>query len=471
MLRRTALSSLLFGLIWHLTTGAILANEARSVAYDARRVLGVPLHVITVNLNDPHIKVSVATADGFPRGHEPFGDFVSRVAPTAAITGTYFHNSSFYPVGDIIVDGRMRNHGRVGTLLRITPYNEVTFAPWSREASAHGGQYETVLGAGPRLLVDGGVAVRARAEGFRDPHVLGRAPRTAVGLTVHNKLLLVAVRQALTLTELAKVMRAMGCVHAMNLDGGSSSALYFQGEAMVSPQRPLVNLLVVHEDVPLLARTVPPLTPKDRSKLQSWIGAKAAVHYSAGGRLSARGAHAEAGKHYATAAYIAGSNASYYASLGTALEAWGDDPAAAKACATAGHILVRKEEYHRALAPLTKALELNPLEVSAYDDLAVAFGRVYGKRAGTQAISEPMRLEREWKIAGADALQQAGAEIASARLRQVATTSSELDAKAIALDGREEPQHQAPTALWNELYVHVMAEADEILTRERPPIA
>lgn len=454
MLRRTAWRSLLLCVIWALGSGIPAADDARSVAYDTRVVLGVPVHTVTVNLNDPHIKVSVATATGFPRARESFGDFVGRVAPTAAVTGTYFSNSSFYPVGDIVVDGRPRIRGRVGTTMGITPYNEVRFAPAPRGRYADWSAYETVLGAGPRLLLDGEVAVDAGREGFRDPHVLGRAPRTAVGVTGHNKLLLVAVLRAVTLTELAKTMRAMGCVQAMNLDGGSSSAMYFDGKAMVWPQRPLVNLLVVHEDVPLLARTVPALSAQVRSDRADWLARKAAEHFSAGERLSARGAHAEAARQYGAAAHLAGSNASYYGAAGTALEAYGDDEAAARACATAGHILVRKREYRRALAPLGRALRLNPFEASAYDDFAIAYGHVYADRMKAPTALDAARAEADPR----------GSDPQAARHAVTVDQMPPVDA---AEAGRPDgPKHRPRTAAWNELYVHVMARPDELLRRE-----
>jgi len=470
MLRRTAWSSLLLCVICSLATGLVWAAEVRSVAYEGRRVLGVAVHVITVNLNDPHIKVSVATAEGFPRAHEPFGPFVSRIAPSAAVTGTYFHSSSFYPVGDIVVDGRARHRGRVGTTMGITPYNEVTFAPLSRDGRAHCAAYETVLGAGPRLLVDGEVRVDARREGFRDPHVLGRAPRMAVGVTEHNKLLLVALRRAVTLTELAKIMRAMGCVQAMNLDGGSSSAMYFDGRALVSPGRPLVNLLVVHENVPLLARTVPPLSSEVRSERQLWLASKAAEHFAAGERLARRGAHTAAVRHYDAAAYLAGNNASYHAALGMGLEAQGKPKAAAKAYGASGHILVRKQQYRRALASLANALALNPLEVSAYDDLAIAYGHVYADEQDAPSASEGMGFVQTWPDGIRQAEQQTTARVSWAAAGRSAAVGGGERAGNLEAGGPQPPRPRVSAAASNELYVHVTTEADELLRRERTAV-
>ena len=70
----------------------------------------------------------------------------------------------------------------------------------------------------------------------------GRNPRTAIGYTEDNKLILVAVdgREnysiGLTLNELANFMLSLGCVNAMNLDGGGSTVMYVNGRIVNNPQ-------------------------------------------------------------------------------------------------------------------------------------------------------------------------------------------------------------------------------------------
>ncbi|MGD8239522.1 MAG: hypothetical protein PVH68_13265, partial [Armatimonadota bacterium] len=210
----------------------------------------------------------------------------------------------------------------------------------------------------------------------------------------------------------------------------------------------------VHEDVPLLARTVPALSAQVRSDRADWLARKAAEHFSAGERLSARGAHAEAARQYGAAAHLAGSNASYYGAAGTALEAYGDDEAAARACATAGHILVRKREYRRALAPLGRALRLNPFEASAYDDFAIAYGHVYADRMKAPTALDAARAEADPR----------GSDPQAARHAVTVDQMPPVDA---AEAGRPDgPKHRPRTAAWNELYVHVMARPDELLRRE-----
>lgn len=107
------------------------------------------------------------------------------------------------------------------------------------------------LGAGPRLVKDGKVVyteASARDEGFTDPKILtNSSARSAVGITSGGELLLVTVASAKML-QLAEVMQQLGAVDAMNLDGGASSGLVFNGAYVTRPGRPLSNALVVVVD-------------------------------------------------------------------------------------------------------------------------------------------------------------------------------------------------------------------------------
>jgi hypothetical protein len=105
-----------------------------------------------------------------------------------------------------------------------------------------------VVGGGPRLLRDGRVAVTARAEGFAplrsfaQAFVRGRQPRTLAGVTDDGRLLLVTVdgrRPAwsvgMTLPEAARLMRSLGAVDALNLDGGGSTTMVVRGQVVNRP--------------------------------------------------------------------------------------------------------------------------------------------------------------------------------------------------------------------------------------------
>jgi exopolysaccharide biosynthesis protein len=90
------------------------------------------------------------------------------------------------------------------------------------------------------LVKNGSVFVTAKAEEFPADIAVGRAPRTALGVTKDGHVLLVVVdgRQpdhsiGMTLTELAGFMKELGATQAMNLDGGGSSEMTV-GEKVVN---------------------------------------------------------------------------------------------------------------------------------------------------------------------------------------------------------------------------------------------
>lgn len=125
-----------------------------------------------------------------------------------------------------------------------------------RLVPGHPAGVRAALGGGPRLVRAGQVEVTGVEERFQPDVLLGRAPRTAVGVTEDGKLLLVvadgrnpAVSSGLTLEELAELMRSLGARDAMNLDGGGSSTLVLRGLVLNEPsdgdERPVGSGLFV----------------------------------------------------------------------------------------------------------------------------------------------------------------------------------------------------------------------------------
>ena len=104
------------------------------------------------------------------------------------------------------------------------------------------GEIAHVLGAGPRLLKDGEIFITAEEEDFQEDIIKGRAPRSALGITSDNRLILITVdgRQpyrsvGINLKNLARLMQESGAVEAMNLDGGASARMMVRGFTMNVP--------------------------------------------------------------------------------------------------------------------------------------------------------------------------------------------------------------------------------------------
>ncbi len=112
-----------------------------------------------------------------------------------------------------------------------------------------------IISGGPYLVKDSEVFVDMTAQKLGA--IGGRNPRSAIGYTADNNLVLVAVdgregsSVGMTLMELAYFMQSIGCTNAMNLDGGGSTVMYVKGQVVNNPAQrggiPLSNAIVLSE--------------------------------------------------------------------------------------------------------------------------------------------------------------------------------------------------------------------------------
>jgi hypothetical protein len=95
------------------------------------------------------------------------------------------------------------------------------------DASACPAHFREGLAAGPRLLRDGAVTV--------DTQIQTRHPRTALGISAQGDSVWLVVTdgrqtgysEGATLGEMAELLKGLGAVNAINLDGGGSSAIVY----------------------------------------------------------------------------------------------------------------------------------------------------------------------------------------------------------------------------------------------------
>ncbi len=219
---------------------------ASGVTVHYQIVNNFPVKYVAVDMHDPEVVVTTAVAQPFPNGLESWSSILGRLQPDAAINGTYFCMHTYLPVGDVAVNGQLLYRGVVGTALCILPDNRVYYCPGPTFGNPDWTGCQTVLCAGPRLLCDGRVTIMARAEGFRDPHVLGSASRSVVAYCNDGTLLLITVETAISLDNLACVCKNLGAAQAMCLDGGTSSGLYGDGRTLTRPGRGVSTMLAVY---------------------------------------------------------------------------------------------------------------------------------------------------------------------------------------------------------------------------------
>ena len=96
-----------------------------------------------------------------------------------------------------------------------------------------------IISGGPYLVKNNEIYVDMTAQKLAA--IGGRNPRTAIGYTKDNHLIMMTAdgREGasigLTLMELASLMKEFGCVNAMNLDGGGSTVMYVNGAVVNKP--------------------------------------------------------------------------------------------------------------------------------------------------------------------------------------------------------------------------------------------
>ncbi len=96
-----------------------------------------------------------------------------------------------------------------------------------------------VISGGPYLVKDGEIYIDTKEEKLQA--INGANPRTLIGYTKDNDFIMVTVdgREShsvgMNLYEAAKFMKSLGCINAINLDGGSSSVMYLNGKITNTP--------------------------------------------------------------------------------------------------------------------------------------------------------------------------------------------------------------------------------------------
>ncbi|MBD0309921.1 MAG: phosphodiester glycosidase family protein [Microcoleus sp. T1-bin1] len=236
------------------------AKQAKPVQLGRQNVAGASFYLTTIDLADPEIYITIGLANNaafantskVTRGDEPFENMVARYRAAVVANGTFFgKNEQKSVLGNMVAAGKFLKYSRwenYGTTLGIKAGNQLEMVTARIEGKPDWSQHWFSLTCGPRLVKGGKVWLSPLSEGFKDSHVLGVGSRTAIGFPAsRDKLFLVTFLDSLSLEAEAKVMQAIGCFEAMNLDGGASVGLAHQGEILLPPGRNLTNVLVVYD--------------------------------------------------------------------------------------------------------------------------------------------------------------------------------------------------------------------------------
>lgn len=229
--------------------------------------------------SSPEIRVIIIPATG-ETGREMVSDFAKRENACLAVNGGYFLNRDHrsFPIGLLVTNSSVISNAShriirddvrydaIRAALGFLPDGSADFAwvssrndsvfAWLRPIDNHRdrpapmpagntGVYwpvEYALAAGPSLFQHSGDSITAEEEIFFDSPIPNVHPRTAAGIAADGSLILMVVdgRQSqsrgVSLTELAHMMRSIGAVRAINLDGGGSSAMVLNSTLLNRPE-------------------------------------------------------------------------------------------------------------------------------------------------------------------------------------------------------------------------------------------
>lgn len=226
-------------------TEPFLGVTLREITFDQPRPLQI--RVAEIDLKNPDISFLVTPGNGDPNGDEP-GDpnnettrqttlkFLKEHNAQLAINATFFKMgvADTDNVGLVVSRGEhISPFGNNWPAINIDEKNRVAIVRGTNDTfdvtspKKKISLYNAVAGS-DQIVTDGNaIENQPDREFFTTPH-----PRTAIGITNDNKLLLVTVdgrqpgtSEGIPLDELAQLMIELGAVQAINLDGGGSTTM------------------------------------------------------------------------------------------------------------------------------------------------------------------------------------------------------------------------------------------------------
>jgi hypothetical protein len=222
--------------------------------------------MVTIDLSAPGLEIITDTASDYDCNTDcptkTLVDYVKAASGFTAINGSYFcasdyiscattKNYFFYPVYNSRL-GKMINADQLkwpttGPILVFGTDNHPYFILSTQEfkdvatfESAYGTKIKAAISNKPALIHNGINIVSDQELDTKQRTV--KSLRSGIGIKDNKAFLLVASNA--TVIDLGNIMESLGMDQAMNLDGGGSTALYYQGLYKAGPGRNLPNAIV-----------------------------------------------------------------------------------------------------------------------------------------------------------------------------------------------------------------------------------
>ncbi|MEH1901326.1 MAG: phosphodiester glycosidase family protein [Nostoc sp.] len=261
----------------------VVSSPPKTIRYFERILPQSIAHILLIPANSrflvtPALSEKVATVEEFAQKHQA----------VAILNAGFFDPVNQKSTSYVVIQGKLladpKQNERLVNNPNLKPYlrqifNRTEFRRYlcgqtiSYSIALHsqlppaGCQLVDAIGAGPRLLPELMLVQEGFVDNANKRDALGSNQpnaRTAVGITHDGSVVLVMVAQkssapansGVSLPALADFMKTLGADKAMNLDGGSSSSLYYKGKTFYGKvdlegnpiKRPVKSVLLVQEN-------------------------------------------------------------------------------------------------------------------------------------------------------------------------------------------------------------------------------
>ncbi|MFY8023935.1 MAG: phosphodiester glycosidase family protein [Sediminibacterium sp.] len=165
----------------------------------------------------------------------------------ADIAWLFTDSAALYPLASQVAVPHFRDSNAVLTKALLP--NNAIFRKW---------KMQTAVAGGPVLIQNGQINISNNQEQrFAGKQIDDLHPRTAMGYTADGQLIIMVVEgrnpgiaEGASLTQLAQLMLSVGCIEALNLDGGGSSTMLINGKETIKPsdktgQRPVPAVFII----------------------------------------------------------------------------------------------------------------------------------------------------------------------------------------------------------------------------------
>ena len=142
------------------------------------------------------------------------------------------------PVMDSVATLSLKNAERYSSKIFRAGQSGIKYKPVLKKWKMH-----TAVGGGPVLVHDGQIKITNNEElKFAGRAMYDKHPRTLIGYTKNDQLIVMVIEgrhtgtaEGANLQQAAKIMVDLGCIEALNLDGGGSSCMLINGKNTIEP--------------------------------------------------------------------------------------------------------------------------------------------------------------------------------------------------------------------------------------------